>query len=174
MYNVEISKGEKVRLVAVGQGCSVSIQDITVDSPTPTELKYYSVASSGWVDTHVAIPMVSSPSDTSISFLTLDSSVLSTSAIPQQYLILTHDAQGDLIDAMVLRVGAVSKAQIERISLAVAPARREVSRITDTTARISLYSDAAGTSEKIRFQVDQDVSGNQPEEIQLDVSGTIG
>lgn len=174
MYNVEISKGEKVRLVAVGLGCSVSIQDITVGSPTQTELQYYSVAASAWVNAPVSIPMVASPSDSSISFFLLDSALLSSSATPQQYLVLTRDSHGDLIDAMVLRVGAVSKAQIERISLAVAPARREVSRITDTTARISLFSDAAGTSEKIRFQVDQDVSGNQPEEIQVDVSGTIG
>lgn len=173
MYNVEISKGEKVRLVAVGSGCTVSIQDITVSSPTATELKYYSAAASSWVDTHVAIPMAVSPSDSAISFYTFDASVISPSATAQQYLILTHNAQDDLIDGMILRVGSSSKDQISRMALSIAPARREVSRITDTVARISLYEDVSGTREKLRFQVEQDVSGNQPEEIQTDVSGTI-
>lgn len=173
MYNVELSKTDKIRFVAIGSSCSVSIQDITVGNPAGTELKYYSSAGSLWLDTQAIVPMVASPSDPGIYFYTFDASVISPSVYNQEFLVLTRNGVGDMLDAMILRVGTASQSAIERIGLAIAPARRELSRLTDTRIRISSFADTAGTKEKLRIQVDQDVTGNQPEEIQTDVSGTI-
>lgn len=173
MYNVELSKTDKIRFVAIGSSCSVSIQDITVGNPAGTELRYYSAASSSWIETPVLLSMIASPTDSNVYFYTFDAAVLSPSAYNQEYLVITHNGTGDLLDAMILRVGTTSNALLERIGLAIAPARRELSRLTDTRIRISSFADTAGTKEKLRIQVDQDITGNQPEEIQTDVSGTI-
>ena len=173
MYNVELAKTDKIRFVAIGSSCSVSIQDITVGNPAGTELKYYSAVGSTWSDTPTTIPMVASPTDAGICFYTFDAAVISPNAYSQEYLVITRNGAGDMLDAMILRVGTAAQVALDRIGLAIAPARRELSRLTDTRIRISSFADVAGTKEKLRIQVDQDITGNQPEEIQTDVSGTI-
>lgn len=168
MYNVDISKNDVIRLVGTGSSaCTVSIQDITVG--TTTELKYYSVASSTWVASYVANSMTVSPTDPLVYFFTFDSSVLATALAPQQFLIVIK-SNASVVDSFVLSVGS---SQISRLVSAVAPAKRTITRNTDTQVIVSSYADAAGTKETLRYQISQDVSGNQPEETQLDISSSI-
>jgi len=171
MYNVEIAKNDKFRLVAAGASCTVSIQDITVG--TTTELKYYSNVSAAWVAQSSLNPMVVSSTDTSIYFYVFDASVIATAATAQQFLILTRDSTGSLIDAMVLFVGSSAQNAVARIGYAVAPYKKTISRTTDTEITVSSYSDTAGTKEVLRYDIQQDTSGNQPEETQIDTSSLI-
>lgn len=171
MYNVEIAKGDKVRLVAAGSSCTVSIQDITVGATT--EFKYYSNLASAWVAQSALNPMTVSPTDTSIYFYVFDASVLATSSGVQQFLILTRDGTGSLIDAMVLYVGSTTQNAIARLGYAVAPYKRTISRTTDKEITVSSYSDTVGTKEVLRYDIQQDTSGNQPEETQIDTSSLI-
>lgn len=173
MYNVDLSKGESVRFVALGTSCTVSIQDITLSSPSNTEFKYWSPSTSTWSDTVVTIPMTVSPSESDIYFYTFSASVISPNTAPQQYLVITKNGLGEMLDAMIVCVGSRSTQQLDRIVRAVAPAGRTLSRVTDTSIQISCFDDTALTQERLRLLVVQDSSGNQPEETQTDISSSI-
>ena len=173
MYSVEIAKSDVTRFVAIGSSCTVSIQDITPGSPANTELQFYNPAVPGWVQAPVLIPMVLSPIEADIYFFTFNATALSPNKGSQEYLVITRDGTGAMLDAMILRVGSTTTQKVERIARTIAPAGRTVSRTSDTSLQIRCFDDTALTVEKLRFSVVQDSSGNQPEETQTDVSSEI-